>query len=119
MGTAPDANLAPLPLTPYVPKVMVRRLERMVLKVGSPIGCSNLGELPAAANRPDGTDADYMSFRLVEPGITPGVLESLGGLLYLASGRAHGTDIPHCVRLDNRRDQHARRAFRGGAAHAC
>ncbi|KHO26461.1 hypothetical protein QQ44_12310 [Mycolicibacterium setense] len=90
LGTAPDANLAPLPLTPYVPKVMVRRLERMVLKVGSPIGCSNLGELPAAANRPDGTDADYVSFRLVEPGITPGVLEGLGGLLYLASGRGHG-----------------------------
>lgn len=90
LGTAPDANLAPLPLTPYVPKVAVRRLERMVLKVGSPIGCSNLGELSEALNRPDGTDADYVSFRLVEPGITPGVLESLGGLLYLASGRAHG-----------------------------
>lgn len=90
LGTSPDANLAPLPLTPYVPRVMVRRLERMVLKVGSPIGCSNLGELPAAANRPDGTEADYVSFRLVEPGITPGVLESLGGLLYLASGRGHG-----------------------------
>ncbi|MGV0812619.1 hypothetical protein ABQF34_11725 [Mycolicibacterium boenickei] len=90
LGTAPDANLAPLPLTPYVPKIMVRRLERMVLKVGSPIGCSNLGELPAAASRPDGTDADFVSFRLVEPGITPGVLESLGGLLYLASGRGPG-----------------------------
>ncbi|WP_309227750.1 MULTISPECIES: hypothetical protein [unclassified Mycolicibacterium] len=90
LGTAPDANLAPLPLTPYVPKFLVRRLERMILKVGSPIGCSNLGELPAALNRPDGTDADYVSFRLVEPGITPGVLEGLGGLLYLASGRSHG-----------------------------
>ncbi|MBU9764976.1 hypothetical protein FR943_14135 [Mycobacterium sp. TNTM28] len=88
LGSAPDANLAPLPLTPYVPKFLVRRLERMVLKVGSPIGCSNLGELPPAANRPDGTDADFLSFRMVEPGVTPGVLESLGGLLYLASGRA-------------------------------
>lgn len=90
LGTEPDANLAPLPLTPYVPKFLVRRLERMVLKVGSPIGCSNLGELPAAVNRPDGSDADHVSFRLVEPGITPGVLEGLGGLLYLASGRGHG-----------------------------
>lgn len=90
LGSQPDANLAPLPLTPYVPKFMVRRLERMVLKVGSPIGCSNLGELPAAANRPDGTDAGRLSFRLVEPGITEAELENLGGLLYSASGRVHG-----------------------------
>ncbi|MBP2452614.1 hypothetical protein [Mycolicibacterium lutetiense] len=87
LGAAADANLAPLPITPYVPKFLVRRLERMVLKVGSPIGCSNLGELPPALNRPDGTDADDVSFRLVEPGITPGALESMGGWLYLASGR--------------------------------
>lgn len=90
LGAAPEANLAPLPITPYVPKFLVRRLERMVLKVGSPIGCSNLGELPPALNRPDGTDADSVSFRLAEPGITPGVLESMGGWLYLASGRGHG-----------------------------
>jgi diacylglycerol O-acyltransferase len=85
-----DANLAPLPLTPLVPKVLMRRLEKMVLKVGDPIGCSNLGELDPYVNRPDGTDADLASFRMLEPQVTPAILEGLGGHLYLASGRIGG-----------------------------
>jgi diacylglycerol O-acyltransferase / wax synthase len=82
--------LAPLPLTPFTPKFLVRRLESMVLTVGLPIGCSNLGELDPAVNRPDGTDADFVSFRMVEPCVTTEFLEGLGGHLYLASGRVHG-----------------------------
>jgi diacylglycerol O-acyltransferase len=41
-------------------------------------------------NRPDGTDADYIAFRLLEPQITTHMLDRMGGCLYLASGRAHG-----------------------------
>jgi hypothetical protein len=41
-------------------------------------------------NRPDGTDADYASGRLIEPGITKRSLERIGGQLFLVSGRIHG-----------------------------
>lgn len=75
--------LTPLPLTPLVPKFAVRRLEKMVLKVGKPIGCSNLGVFPPAFNRPDGTDADNFHARLVKPGLTPVDLERLNGHLFL------------------------------------
>lgn len=75
--------LTPLPLTPLVPKFAVRRLEKMVLKVGKPIGCSNLGVFPPAFNRPDGTDADNFHARLVEPGLTPVDLERLNGHPFL------------------------------------
>ncbi|MUL75255.1 hypothetical protein FZI94_04220 [Mycobacterium sp. CBMA226] len=75
--------LTPLPLTPLVPKFAVRRLEKMVLKVGKPIGCSNLGVFPAAFNRLDGTEADNFHGRLVEPGLTPVDLERLNGHLFL------------------------------------
>lgn len=84
------ALMAPLPLTPFVPRVLVRRLEKMVLKVGGPIGCSNLGELPDAVNRPDGAHADHFDARLVEPGVTAADFADRGGLLWLAVAFLHG-----------------------------
>ena len=86
-----DALFAPLPLTPYIPKVALRRLEKAILKVGQPVGCSNAGKMPSAVNRIDGTDAEYFSARLVEPGITAGVFAQMGGHLLLASGNLAGT----------------------------
>ncbi|MBX7431386.1 hypothetical protein JDV09_04570 [Mycobacterium sp. Y57] len=81
--------MAPLPLVPFTPRRLVRRLEMMVGSVGHPTGCSNLGDLHPAVNRPDGTDADHISFRLLEPQITTGILDRMGGYVYLASGRVH------------------------------
>ncbi|MDX1872582.1 hypothetical protein SBI67_10655 [Mycolicibacterium sp. 120266] len=75
---------APLPLTPFVPRLLVRRVEKMVLKMGQPIGCSNIGELPPAVNRPDGTDADYFDARMTEPGVTAAEFAERGGHLWLA-----------------------------------
>ena len=83
--------LAPLPLTPLIPKRLARSLEGLALGSGSPIGCSNLGPLDPAANRPDGTDADYVWVRQMESRITPDILDRLGGSLFVASGRVHGT----------------------------
>jgi hypothetical protein len=40
-------------------------------------------------NRPDGSDADYASGRLIEPGINKRTLERVGGQLFLVSGRGH------------------------------
>lgn len=85
-----DDLLAPLPLVPFTPDVLVRLVEKMINKNGSPIGCSNLGALDPAVNRPDGTDADYVAFRMLEPQITNHILDRMGGYLYLASGRVHG-----------------------------
>ncbi|MGB8406032.1 MAG: hypothetical protein WCE30_18380 [Mycobacterium sp.] len=81
------AMMTPLPLTPLVPKFAARRLEKMVLKVGKPIGCSNIGTIAGAVNRPDGTDADRMSIRMIEPGLTSADLERLGGHLFLVAAQ--------------------------------
>jgi hypothetical protein len=83
--------LAPLPLTPLTPQWVARRAAGMGLgAAGRPIGCSNVGDMPAAVLRPDGTDADYVSGRLVEPGITRRALERIGGQLFVVSGRGGG-----------------------------
>lgn len=82
--------LAPLPLTPLVPQRLARKMEGMALGSGSPVGCSNLGALDPAVNRPDGSDADYLWVRQMESWITPDILDGQGGTLFLASGRAHG-----------------------------
>jgi len=83
--------LAPLPLTSMTPKWVARRAAGVGLgAAGLPIGCSNYGDLNPAANRPDGSDADYMSGRLIEPGMTKRTLERMGGQLWVGSGRVHG-----------------------------
>lgn len=75
---------------PLTPAFLVRRLEGLVQQVGNPIGCSNLGELPPETNRPDGSEADYLTLRMLEPKITTTVLDSMGGMLFVGSGRTHG-----------------------------
>ncbi|KUI27920.1 hypothetical protein AU194_07805 [Mycobacterium sp. GA-2829] len=86
----PNQLLEPLPLTPLTPRVLVRRLESMIVERGAPVGCSNLGDLDPAVNRPDGTDAVFMAPRIVEPKITTTILDRSGGLLFLGSCRLNG-----------------------------
>lgn len=86
----PNELLEPLPLTPLTPRLLVRRLESMIVERGAPIGCSNLGDLDPAVNRPDGTDATFMAPRIVEPKITTTILDRSGGLLFLGSSRLGG-----------------------------
>ena len=90
LAEAPNELLGPLALVPLTPAPLVRRLEGMVQQVGSPIGCSNLGEFAAEVNRPDGTDADYFAARLLEPKVTTKVLDRMGGSLFLGCTRIHG-----------------------------
>ncbi len=82
--------LAPLPLVPYSPKFLLRRLEKLVLKVGKPIGSSNSGALPDEVNRPDGTPADFFVAGSPEPGLTAGDLERMGGRMLVAAGTVGG-----------------------------
>lgn len=91
LAAQPNPMLEPLALTPLVPRRLARRLEGLALgAAGLPIGCSNLGVLDPAVNRPDGTDADYVSIRLVEPHITAADLDGVGGQLFLCSARVRG-----------------------------
>ncbi|MEZ0050854.1 diacylglycerol O-acyltransferase [Mycobacterium sp. MAA66] len=82
--------LAPLALTPLTPKSLVRRLEHLVLKVGKPIGCSNIGDIAGSANRPDGTDADFFAVRGGEAGVTAATLQRLGGHLLVSAASMRG-----------------------------
>ncbi|OBJ02813.1 hypothetical protein A5660_21350 [Mycobacterium alsense] len=91
LASLTDELLAPLPLTPLTPKWVARRATGMGLGAARlPIGCSNVGEMPAAVLRPDGADADYAAGRLIEPGITRRALERIGGQLFVVSGRGGG-----------------------------
>lgn len=82
--------LGPLPLTPLVPVRLARRLEGMALGSGAPIGCSNLGAVPAAVNRPDGTDAEFLFARQTDSNATAAILDRIGGFLFLAALEVNG-----------------------------
>ncbi|OBJ59597.1 hypothetical protein A9W95_11025 [Mycobacterium sp. 1423905.2] len=89
LATEANEMLGSLPLAAMTPKWVARRLVGVGLgSAGVPIGCSNLGQLDPATVRPDGTEADYVYGRLIEPGITRAALERMGGQLFVASGRA-------------------------------
>ncbi|VBA36080.1 Narbonolide/10-deoxymethynolide synthase PikA2, modules 3 and 4 [Mycobacterium innocens] len=83
--------LAPLPLAAMTPTWVARRLVGMAAGGPSlPVTCSNVGDLPPAANRPDGTDADLAHMRLIDPDLTKNELEGTGGRMLLGSGRSRG-----------------------------
>jgi hypothetical protein len=83
--------LAPLALTSMTPKWLARRAAGVGLGTADlPIGCSNVGDMDPAVNRPDGSEADYACGRLIEPGINKRTLERIGGQLFVVSGRVHG-----------------------------
>ncbi len=87
---APDERWALLPLTPLLPQWLIRGMAGVALGGTTTSGSSNLGALNPAANRPDGTDADYFAMRTFYPGVTKATLHRTGGLLGLLSGRVHG-----------------------------
>ncbi|TVS87130.1 type I polyketide synthase [Mycobacterium helveticum] len=88
----PDEEfLSTFPLAPLVPKRLNRRLAGMAAGGAShPVTVSNVGDLPPAVNRPDGTDAEYAYMRSVEPDIKQSTLEHIGGQLFVGSGRSRG-----------------------------
>jgi hypothetical protein len=98
MENSNDENLATLPLAVMIPRRVNRRLAGMAAGSASlAVTCSNVGDLSPAANRPDGTDADYLYMRNVHPDIKKSTLEATSGLLFLASGRGRGKIF---VRID-------------------
>jgi hypothetical protein len=85
-----DEFLAPLPIVPITPKWVIRKLAGALAGGAGLVTCSNVGDLPPAVNRPDGSDADYAYMTPVEPDITQRTLELLGGRLLVGSGRLQG-----------------------------
>jgi mycoketide-CoA synthase len=91
MENSDDDFLAPLPLAAMTPTWVARRLAGMAAGGASlPVTCSNIGDLSPAANRPDGTDADYAYIRPLEPDIKKSTLEAMGGQLLVGSARGRG-----------------------------
>ena len=88
---ASHAMLAVLPLTPFLPKAVVRKSEAMAMGANDvPVGCSNYGSMNPNIARIDGRDADAFIARVVEPGMNPDDYVRIGGSLYLLSGRILG-----------------------------
>lgn len=90
----PDEILELMPLTPLVPKRLVKKVADMM--VGSddmPVVCSNMGDLPPVLTSVDGTEAEYTSFHGVDQAIPRGELEDGDGQLVLVSGRISGKII--------------------------
>ncbi|WP_156687790.1 type I polyketide synthase [Mycobacterium sp. Marseille-P9652] len=91
MKNPDDEYLSTFPLAPLVPKRLNRRLAGLAAGgANHPVTVSNVGDLPPAVNRPDGTDAEYAFMRSVEPDIKKSTLEHIGGQLFVGSGRSRG-----------------------------
>lgn len=54
------------------------------------VGASNVGEINAAAGRPDGTDADSFAMRLHHTGVSTATLHRYGGVQTMLSGELDG-----------------------------
>jgi hypothetical protein len=86
----PDERWALLPLVPWIPKRVFRRLISVATGSSNAVVSSNLGAIDAAANRPDGTDADYFAMKSLYPGVTSATMRRTNGVLALLAGRARG-----------------------------
>ncbi|MCV7102381.1 hypothetical protein H7I01_18805, partial [Mycobacterium palustre] len=87
---ASDEREALLPLVPLLPKRVAKRCVGVATGNATGVVSSNLGAAPAEVNRPDGTDADYVSVTSLYPGMTRATMERVGGVLALLSARVHG-----------------------------
>ncbi|WP_156688784.1 hypothetical protein [Mycobacterium sp. Marseille-P9652] len=85
----PDERLPLLPLVPLLPKRLARACLAVATGRATGVVSSNLGAAPAAVNRPDGTDADYVSVTSLYPGMTRATMERTGGVLALLSARVN------------------------------
>ena len=89
---APDETLELLPLTPFLPKRVVRRGSDVVFSFSAdlPVSCSILGDIDPTVARLDGTDADYVMIRGVDRYVTREFLERRPGLLTVIGARIGG-----------------------------
>jgi hypothetical protein len=85
----PDERWALLPLVPLLSQRLTRKLVGVATGGATNVVSSNLGAVPPAAYRPDGTDADSFAMKSLYPGVTKAIMHRTGGVLALLSGRVH------------------------------
>jgi hypothetical protein len=91
MREKPDPAMELLPLTPFIPKVAVRRTADMAFGFAAqPTSCSNVGDLPVDVAKLDGTAAELVIMRGADQHVTRRVLEERQGVLTLVCGRLDG-----------------------------
>lgn len=91
MREEPDEALRLLPLTPFIPKIAVRRTADLAFGfTEQPVSCSNVGDLPVDVACPGGSAAEQVMLRGVDQHITRRVLEERQGLLTVVAGRLNG-----------------------------
>src|SRR5262249_15052323 len=67
---APDERWTLLPLAPLVPERLGKRWVGVATNSAASVGSSNIGVVPGAIKRPDGTDADSFAMRSLTVGMT-------------------------------------------------
>ena len=90
----PDENLRLLPLTPFIPKRVVRKMADVAFGFSTelPVSCSNMGDVPEGLPNLDGTEADFVFLRGIDRVATRHALEERRGLLTVVAGRINGTE---------------------------
>lgn len=86
----PDERWTLLPMTPLIPKRLFRRMLSTATGGSTAVISSNMGDVDPAANRPDGTDADFFTMRSLYPGVSRRTMHRVGGVLALLSARING-----------------------------
>ncbi|BBX88755.1 hypothetical protein H5U98_27350 [Mycolicibacterium boenickei] len=87
----PDEERAVNAIVPLLPKRLLGGASgAMVGFAPNVVGSSNLGVVSPAADRPDGTDADYFAMRNVPLGVTKATMHRRGGTQLVVLGRSHG-----------------------------
>ena len=115
----PDERLALLPIVPLVPKRLMRRMVSVATGNAASVVSSNLGEVPSAVTRPDGTDADYCTARSVYPGVTRATMHRTGGVLGFISGRVNGKVAISVLSYQPGRSQLGCRTAEDAFEHIC
>ncbi|SKB08093.1 hypothetical protein [Aeromicrobium choanae] len=100
--SARDANqlplLAALPLVPFVPVWLLRRLERFALGADvNAVGCSNLGRVTGPVERIDGRPCQYAWGQFNEPGRPTAELARMGGQGFLGVTFSGGRVVINAV----------------------
>ncbi|BBZ38259.1 hypothetical protein [Mycobacterium conspicuum] len=86
-GEVQNERFQLLPLVPLLPQWLVRRVVSVSASSPTSVVSSNLGAVDPAACRPDGTAADRFVMRSLGQGVTEAIMQQVGGLLVLLSGR--------------------------------
>lgn len=86
----PDDRWALMPLVPFLPKRLVKKLVGVAAGTPSTVVTSNVGAIDPAVTRADGTPSDCFAMMSLLPGVRTAMMHSTGGRLALASGRVNG-----------------------------